>query len=100
MPNETKGGEEANKKEDNGASKNTTREQGVEYTSDGAVVGDSDRLNGEEALAPPPPPFVQYGGPTEESGDGFRRPGSFRAKFGCRSALFSNMTAIPFRRVG
>ena len=94
MPDE---GKEENKKD---APDETTREGAVQYTGDGTVVGANDRLGGEESLAPPPAPFVQYGGPTEQSGDGLRRPGPFRAKYGLRSATFSNLTAIPYTRVG
>lgn len=88
---------EENKKDE---PRETTAENGVQYTGDGTVVGANDRVSGEESLAPPPAPFIQYGGPTEQSGDGFRRPGAFRAKYGLQSAFFSNLTAIPYTRVG
>ena len=75
-------------------------EGGTAYTGDGMVVGDSDRLGGEESLAPPPAPFVQYGGPTEAAGDGYRRIGSFREKYQCVSSRFRNLVSIPYQRVG
>lgn len=87
-------------KNDENRPKDTAAEAGESYTGDGTVVGDSNRLGGEESLAPPPAPFVQYGGPTEQTGDGMRRPGPFREKYQCPSARFSNLVAIPFMRVG
>lgn len=89
-----------NKNEDDETPKTTTGEAGDNYESDGAVVADSDRYNGEESLAPPPPPFVPYGGVSEHTGDGFRRPGAFRDKYQCPTMKFSNITAIPFTRFG
>lgn len=89
-----------NKNDDKGKPKDTTAEGGDVYTGDGTVVGDSDRLGGEESLAPPPAPFVQYGGLTGQTGDGMRRPGPFREKYQCPSARFANLVAIPFMRVG
>lgn len=75
-------------------------EGGTAYTGDGMVVGDNDRLGGEESLAPPPAPFVQYGGPTEVAGDGYRRIGTFREKYQCPSTRFRNLVSIPYQRVG
>ena len=87
-------------KKDEAVAKDTTATTSVEYTGDGTVVGDSNRLGGEESLAPPPAPFVQYGGPTEQTGDGMRRPGPFRAKYQLPYARFANLVAIPYARFG
>lgn len=87
-------------KKDEEKPKDTTAEDGVQYVGDGTVVGDNDRMGGEESLAPPPRPFVQYGGPTEASGSGMRYPGPFRAKYQLASQRFSNLLSIPYRRVG
>lgn len=87
-------------KKDEDTNKDTTAEGGDKYTGDDTVVGDSDRLGGEESLAPPPTPFVQYGGRGEVAGDGFRRSGPFREKYQCPSKRFSNLVAIPYTRVG
>lgn len=91
--------EEQNKNDATGA-KESTAEAGEVYTGDGTVVGDADRLGGEESLAAPPAPFVQYGGASPQTGDGMRRPGPFREKYQCPSMRFANLVAIPFRRVG
>ena len=90
---------EENKKDDQ-APKDTTAEDGVQYVGDGTVVGDNDRLGGEESLAPPPKEFVQYGGPSQIPGSGLRSPGPFRAKYQLASQRFSNLISIPYRRVG
>lgn len=90
--------EEDENKKDEEQGEGATAEKGPEYVSDGNVLGANDRVEGEESLAPPPAPFVQYGGPTEERGDGYKRPGSFRMQFGCRTALFQPITAMPFSR--
>lgn len=89
-----------NNNDDESPRKESADEAGGIYTSDGAVVGDNDRLGGEESLAPPPAPFVQYGGATENTGSGLRSPGPFRQKYQCPSMRFSNLIAMPFIRFG
>lgn len=89
---------ENNNKKDQEDEKAT--EGGTAYAGDGMVVADNDRLGGEESLAPPPTPFVQYGGSTEVSGDGYRRVGSFREKYQCPSSRFRNLVSIPYQRIG
>lgn len=87
-------------KNDEAGPKETTGEAGETYVGDDTVVGDANRLGGEESLAAPPEPFVQYGGASPQTGDGMRRPGPFREKYQCPSMRFANLVAIPFRRVG
>ena len=87
------------KKDDSSQSKGNTAESAVSYTGDDTVVGDNNRVGGEESLAQEPPQFIQYGG-EGQVGDGLRHPGWFRTTFGCKSANRNNLVSIPYRRVG
>ena len=99
MPDANKN-EEQEKTESATAAKPAVSEAGDKYTGDGTVVGINDNVGGEEPLVDAPEDFVQYGGKTEITGDGLRKPGSFRMQFRAPFAHFRNLVAIPFVRFG